>query len=209
MRGVAAAAGSTFVPGQVPVASRSDSARVVMSVVVPILARGVILRRPPVVALAERLDADRRAVRALQRLRRRYGPGPVRLRLPAREVAVVLSADHVREVLERSPETFVVSNLEKRGALSHFQPEGVLLSDGPVRSERRRFNEAVLDSARPVHQLLVAIVGKVREEADHITEAADAAGVLTWDDFIGSWWRMVRRVVLGDAAGDDGALTDE
>ena len=209
MTGVVPAAGARQVPGSVPVASRTASARILASVVAPILARGVILRRPRVVALAERLDADRRAVRALQRLRRRYGPGPVRLRLPARELAVMLSADHVREVLERSPETFVVSNLEKRGALSHFQPDGLLVSDGELRAERRRFNEAVLDTARPVHHLADAIVATVREEGQHVAEAADGAGVLTWDDFIVAWWRMVRRIVLGDAAADDATLTDE
>jgi hypothetical protein len=169
------------------VASRMDSTRVLTAVLLPILARGVLLRRPPVVAMAQWVDADRRAVRALQRLRRRYGAGPVRVRVPGRKVAVVLSPDHVHEVLARSPETFVVSNREKRGALSHFQPEGLLVSDGSLRAERRRFNEAVLDSHRPVHQLADAVVAKVRDEAQHLTEAAGAADVLTWDDFLASW----------------------
>jgi hypothetical protein len=112
--GAMPAEGSCRSAGPVPVASRLDSARVLASVVPPIVARGVPLRRPPIVAMAERVDADRRAVRSLQRLRRRYGPGPVRL--PAgRKVAVVLSPDQVHEVLDRPPETFVVSNLEKRG----------------------------------------------------------------------------------------------
>jgi hypothetical protein len=94
-------------------------------------------------------------------------------------------------------------------ALSHFQPEGVLVADGPLRAERRRFNEAVLDTRQPVHQLADAIVAKVREEAQRVADPADGAGALSWDDFAVGWWRMVRRVVLGDAAAGDDALTDE
>lgn len=47
----------------------------------PNIAKGPIVRRPSMVALAERLNLDRRAVRLLQRLRARYGPGPLMLRL--------------------------------------------------------------------------------------------------------------------------------
>jgi hypothetical protein len=43
-------------------------------VLAPLIARGVIVRRPRVVALEERLDADRREVRRLRRVRDRYGP---------------------------------------------------------------------------------------------------------------------------------------
>jgi hypothetical protein len=57
---------------------------------------------------------------------RRYGEDPIRLRLPA--------------------------NREKQAALSHFQPHGVLISHGQSRMGRRELNEAVLDTARPVHR---------------------------------------------------------
>jgi cytochrome P450 len=36
----------------------------------------------------------------------------------------------------------------------------------------------------------------------------DRVGTLTHDDLVGAWWRMVRRVVLGDAAADDHTVTD-
>jgi hypothetical protein len=76
-------------------ASTLDTTRVITTVVLPLAARGMLLRRPPVVALAERLDLDRRAVRLLQRLRARYGPGLLRLRVPGRSVALVLSPEGV------------------------------------------------------------------------------------------------------------------
>jgi cytochrome P450 len=188
-------------------ASTLDTTCVITTVVLPLAARGVLLRRPPVVALAERLDADRRAVRLLQRLRARYGPGPLRLCIPGRSVALVLSPEEVQQVLSRSPEPFAVANREKRGALSHFQPHGVLVSHGQLRADRRQVNEAVLDSHRPVHRLAEAIAAKVLEETRPcLTEAASRS--LGWDEFAVAWWRVVRRVVLGDAARNDHALTD-
>lgn len=196
------------VEGTAPRASVLDTLRVGTQVMLPLVARGVIVRRPRVVALAERLDTDRRAVRRLQQLRSRYGPGPLLLRVPARPVALVLSPDHVHRVLDESPEPFAVASLEKRAALSHFQPHGLLISQGGPRADRRRFNEAVLDTGRPVHGMAEALVAKVREETGAFLDAAERSGQLVWDDFAIGWWRMVRRVVLGDAARDDHEVTD-
>lgn len=90
--------------GTVPQASRIDTLRTVGRVLAPLVGRGLLLRRPPVVSMAERFDLDRRAVAQLRDLRERYGDGPLRLRLPWREVAVVLSAEDVHRVLQSSPE---------------------------------------------------------------------------------------------------------
>jgi hypothetical protein len=48
----------------------------------------------------------------------------------------------------------------------------------------------------------------IDEEARGIADAAAAAGLLTWDAFAAGWWRMVRRVVLGDSAREDAATTN-
>jgi hypothetical protein len=166
------------------------------------------VRRPRLLAVAQRVDADHRAVKLLQRLRVRYGPGPLRLRMPGREVALVLSPDHVQRILACSPEPFAVANREKRAALSQFQPQGALVSDGRARAQRRRVNEAVLDTYQSVHRLAAPITTKLREEAGHLLTAAGGTGELVWDDFGLAWWRAVRRVVLGDGARDDHELTD-
>ena len=97
------------------------------TVLAPIVAQGV-MRRPRMVALADRLEVDHRAGRVLARLRGRYGPGPLRLRVPGRSVALVLAPADVQRVLEGSPEPFAVASREKRGALRHFQPDGLLVS---------------------------------------------------------------------------------
>src|SRR3954471_2128945 len=188
--------------------SGRDTAGVMMDVVLPLFAQGVIARRPRVVALAERLDADRRGVGRIGALRDRYGPGPVLLRLPARDVALVLSPSDVQRVLVDEAEVFAPANREKRAALSHFQPEGVLISEGGERAARRAFNEAVLETHRPVHSLGDELVPRAREEARDIMEAARRAGALSWDSFAAGWWRLVRRVVLGDGARDDERPTE-
>ncbi|HXV91767.1 MAG TPA: cytochrome P450, partial [Pseudonocardia sp.] len=174
----------------------------------PVLAQGVIARRPGMVTLAARVDADRRAVRTVQRLRDRHGPGPVRLRIPGRRVTLLLSAEDVHRMLVESPEPFAPANLEKRGALGHFQPHGVLISHGRARAERRRFTEAVLDTGRPLHRFAERITAVVGEEAALLADEAAVSGVLDWDNVIRSWWRIVRRVVLGDPARDDHETTD-
>lgn len=200
--------GSELPQDQLPRASVRDTLGVVAGVLVPLVARGVIARRPRVVGMLDRLDADRFAVRRMQRLRARCGPGPVVLRLPGRTMALVLSPEHVHRVLDGSPGTFATANLEKRAALSHFQPHGVLISDASERSHRRPFNEAVLDEHEPMHGMAEQFTAKVRDEAAELRAQMRRTGVLTWDDFVIAWWRVVRRIVLGDAARDDHALTD-
>jgi hypothetical protein len=62
-----------------PRATVAETLGVLTDVVAPTLAKGALLRRPRVVAAAERMQFDRRAVRRMQRLRDRYGAGPLLL----------------------------------------------------------------------------------------------------------------------------------
>jgi cytochrome P450 len=192
----------------IPEASAADTARVLGKVLVPLMGRGLIVRRPPVVQMAEKLDLDRAAVQELQRLRARYGSGPVLLKLPARDIAVVLDPDDVHRILDGSPDPYGADTQEKKAALSHFQPEGVLPSSPEDRPERRRFNEQILDTPSPIHQLGEQLVATVREEAAELVAGAERTGQLTWDAFIEGWWRTVRRVIFGAGAREDHALTD-
>src|SRR3954452_18304586 len=89
-----------------PRATLRDTLGMLGGVVGPTVAKGPIIRRHAMVALAERLALDRRAIRRMQRLRDRYGPGPVMLRVPGQPRAVVLSPDHVRRVLQQTPQPF-------------------------------------------------------------------------------------------------------
>jgi cytochrome P450 len=185
-----------------------DTARIAAGVLAPLIAQGVLVRRPTAVALAERLGADRRAVRLLQRVRDRYGARVLPLRIPGRSLALVLTADDARRVLADTPDPFATDNREKTGALAHFQPDGVLISHGPQRIERRAFNEAALETDRPLHDLAGDFTTAVRAEAVPLAADAAATGHLTWDAFLPAWWRAVRRAFLGAGARDDDHLTD-
>jgi cytochrome P450 len=182
-----------------------DTIRCAGGVIAPILAQGVIRRRNRVVRLAQRLDADRRAAGLLTRLCERHGAGPLRLRLPGRSVAVLLDPADVERVLAGSPEPFALATTEKVAALRHFQPHGVIVSTGERRTDRRHYVETVLEADAPAHQLAGRVDFIAREEAGRLP----AGPALGWAAFDAMFARIVRRVVLGDAAGGDVRLTAE
>jgi cytochrome P450 len=186
-----------------------DTLRFAVDVILPTLAKGVIVRRPRVLALAEQFDFDARAVRRLQHLRHRYGTGPLRFRILGREIGVILAPRDVHRVLSETPEPFAAATREKVAALSHFEPKNVLLSQGAERVERRRYNEEVLDTARPVHHLAEHFIEVIAEENRYLRNALSVQPILTWEIFARTWFRIVRRVIFGDAAREDTELSRE
>lgn len=175
----------------------------------PSVAAGAVLRRKPVVKLLERTQADRRAIKRLRQLRHQFHGAPVLLDLKLRKMLVVTHPEDVAFVLNQSPTPFHPANVEKRKALSQFQPHGVLISPRRLRIERRAVNEAALDTAEPLHRLAAEFARVIDEEARDLTDRAQASGTLSAADFEITWWRMVRRLTLGDRARDDEAITDD
>jgi len=194
--------------GGLATAGLFDTAALAVDVLAPTFAKGVIVRRPKVVALAERLGLDQRGVRRMQKLHDKYGDGPLMLRLPIRKQAVLLAPEHVRRVLDQSPEPFSAASSEKRAALSHFEPQGALVSCGRERAERRRFNEEVLEHQRSVHHMVASFLPAVDDEAGRILASARDRGELDWDAFNAGWTRLVRRIVFGDGAAGDQEISD-
>ncbi|MEV7635388.1 cytochrome P450 [Pseudarthrobacter enclensis] len=192
-----------------PRAGVRDTAAFMMDVFFPTAAQGAIIRRPGMVALAERLGLDRRAVRRMQELDRTYPDGPLLLRLPLRKQAVVLRPGHLDAVLQQSPEPFSPASSEKRGALAHIEPRNVLVSTGTERSVRRALQEQALDTSSPVHRFADSFLPVIHEEAGSMLRSAGARGALDWEVFNESWQRAVRRVVFGDAAREDTELTEQ
>jgi cytochrome P450 len=187
-------------------ASTVDTVRVGFGVLLPLVAQGPVIRRALVTALAARHGWDRHAGRVLADLRRRYDGGPVLLRIPGRRVALVLRRDDVGRLLRQSPEPFAAATREKVAALGHFQPHGVLISTGEVRQRRRDFNETVLDTGQVMHRLAATIDRIVDDEIRALVET-DRPG-LGWPAFAATHDRIVRRIVLGDRAGNDTHLTE-
>jgi len=197
-------------PGSVtvPKAGLVDTLSIILNVFLPTIAKGVIIRRPGVLALADWLDLDRRAVRAMQRLRSEYGSGPVLLRVFGRSLAVVLDPRDVHRILAESPDPFATDTPEKASALAHFEPRGVLISRGSERVDRRRFNEQVLEAGRPVHRLGQEFLRVVESEAAGLRRhVRGQSNTLDWASFSDAWFRMVRRIIFGDRARNDHELS--
>ncbi len=172
------------------------------------IAAGVIARRRRVVRILERVQADTRAVTRMQALRREFGRGPVELVLPGRRILVVTDPEDVQRVLTQEPEPFHPANREKRKALQWFQPHGVLISAGPIRLERRVFNEDALDAKLDFHHLAPAFNEVIGQEMTEVAEHAIRDRQLDSDMFMRAWWRLVRRLTLGLRARDDEDITD-
>ena len=179
-----------------------DTLRVLGTVVAPTLATGVIKRRPRLMWLTERLGLDRRAVATMSRLRDCHGGAPVAIRVPGRSFVLPLSEVDAGRVLAGTPDPFTPATTEKRAALRHFQPHGVLISTGRERTRRRAFNEAALEPEHEFHSQAGRIADVVRAEIGTLRDDVD------WTEFNRVWWRVVRRIVLGDQARDDDELTD-
>jgi cytochrome P450 len=173
------------------------------------VAAGVIARRRPVVRMLEKLQADARAVQRMERLRREFGRGPVEIVIPGRRMVVVLDPEDVKRVLDKAPTPFHPASLEKRKALQWFQPHGVLISEGPIRQQRRAFNDVALESGWELHSLASSFVDVIAEEGSEVVAEATSRGHLDCAQFMTAWWRLVRRIALGDRSRDDESITDE
>jgi cytochrome P450 len=189
-------------------ASVAETLRVALEVALPTLAGGVIKRRPAAMAVAGKLQADRAGVKLLARLREKHDGRPLKLRVPGRSVELALAGEDVGTLLAGAPTPFSPSTVEKRAALGHFQPHGVLISDARDRPPRRRFTEAVLEPGRPLHELAAPFARAIADEAAVLLSEVTHDGELSWDAFNVAWWRLVRTVVLGRGARDDDTLTD-
>lgn len=190
-------------------AALPDVARLFGQVALPFVAAGAIARRRPVMRLLERLQADAATARQIPALRERCGDGPLPLRVFGRDLALVLLDEDVDTVLRTNADAFTAANREKTAALSPFQPNGVLISQGDLRARRRDVNEQALDTEQPMHHLAAPIARVIRDEADKLLRTSRATGSLDAAEFTLWWWRIVRRVVLGESARDDHELTDQ
>jgi cytochrome P450 len=190
-----------------PEATLAETFALLFGAIGPLLAKGLIVRRPRVVKLLARTGAEDGGVSLMARLRDKYGDGPLLLRLPFRRQALILSVPHLGRVLAGTPRPFAADTREKHAALAHFQPHGVLISSGAERAERRRFNERVLQSGCPIHGLAPVVMPQIAAAADRLGQEALAAGALDWTSFKTAWFRLVRQVLLGAEARDDEELT--
>jgi cytochrome P450 len=183
-----------------PDASLRESVEVLLTGLVPTLVRGLFSPRPRAQRWLTAIDADGRAVRVLSGVRRRHGGQGVRL-LKGRMV-VVWGADALQELLDDSATRFASDGGAKAKGMSHFQPEALTLSRGEEWRDRRAFADAVLRPDERLHPLAGHFLEIVADEAARLPR-----GELRWEHWEQLWDRITLRVVLGDRARDDQALT--
>lgn len=177
-------------------------------VLLPVLAGGTS-RGPLTLRAVERTGWERRGIERVRSLRERYGPDPLPFTVRGRTLALVLDPEDAHRVLSGTPESFAHVTRERCGAWARLQPHGAPGPDAPERARRRRFAEEVLDTPQPVHRMAERVTEIVRDEAGRLLRDGVRAGVLTWGTFDAAWWRVVRRLVLGDAAREDRTLIEQ
>ncbi|HEX7739733.1 MAG TPA: cytochrome P450, partial [Marmoricola sp.] len=159
-----------------------------------------------VASTAAKLPADHLAYRLSAGLAKKYGPDPYWVRVGAEEVLLLTHPDDIRIALGGSPDPFASDPEAKRKGMRAFQPDALTISRGNLWADRRRFAEAVLQTDRPVHKLARGFIAIALAEADALL-ATD--GPIAFADVDDAFSRITRRVVFGDAAADDTALTDQ
>jgi cytochrome P450 len=186
-------------------ASLVEGVRFTAQVGVPNVVQGLFRKRPGVVSTVGKLPADALAYRLVAGLAAKYGPDPFWVRVGGDEALLLTHPDDIHTVLGGSPSPFASDPDAKRKGMTAFQPTALTISRGDLWADRRAFAEAVLQTGSPLHSLASTFAAVAAEEAD----ALAAAGDLSFEAINAAFQRLTRRVVLGSAAADDTALTDQ
>lgn len=185
-----------------PHASVIEGVRFTAQVGVPNVIQGLFKKRELPTKVAGVARADLFAFTLVQGLVRKHGPGPFWIRVATDEALLLSDPADIEFVLGGSPDPFASDPPAKRAGMSAFQPDALTLSRGDLWRNRRDFAEAVLQTGKPLHSLALRMVKVAAQEAAGLT------GEIGYDDLNPAFQRLTRRVVLGDAAADDTALTD-
>lgn len=184
-----------------PEASLGESLRVVGLGIVPSLVRGLFTPRRRATKMLTALDADRRTASLLRSIRERHAGEGVRL-LGGR-IVVLWGTQAIRQVLDRSAYEYASDSGAKGKGMSHFQPDALTLSRGEDWEDRRKFTEDVLATADPLHPFADRFLAVVADEAEQLHVSGD----LAWAQLEELFDHITLRVVLGDRARGDQALT--
>lgn len=150
------------------------------------------------------IGADASAVELVAGLRRKYHSEYLYVSMLGTRSLLVLDADGIRHVLEHSPEIYADPKLKRKG-MSHFQPDALTISRGDDWRERRRFNEAVLDTGQ-LHRHGDAFLVLIRDETGASLQRAGAH--LAWPDIATLFERITLQIVFGRGFAEQSVLDD-
>jgi cytochrome P450 len=186
-------------------ASLLENARFNATVVVPNAIQGIFRRRRNAVRAATAANLDGHAVGLLEGMNRSYEGGPVWVKLVRDDALLLLDPADVARALEQSPDPFAADPEAKRKGMVHFQPDALTISRGAEWQSRRRFTEAVLGQVA-ADRVTEVVRDDVRDLIAGPVRAA--GGELRWEPWNRAIQRVTRRVILGDSAAGDWALTE-
>ncbi len=184
-------------------ASVVDGVRFTAQIGVPQVVLGLFKKRALPMKIASLAHADSQGFHLVQGLVEKNGPGPFLIRVATDEALLLHAPDDIEFVLGGSPDPFASDPDTKRKGMSAFQPDALTISRGDEWRNRRAFAESVLATGKPLHPLAPRFLEVVREAVAVLT-ALDA---VTWEDLNDVFQRVTRRVVLGERAAGDVALS--
>lgn len=186
-----------------PHASVIEGVRFTARIGVPNVLQGLFNKRELPTKVASAVGTDHLGYRLVAGLVKSYGPGPFYVRVAKDEALLVHSPEDLEFVLGGSPDPFASDPEPKKNGMSAFQPDALTISRGDLWAQRRQFADAVLEPGKPLHSLAKNFVKVAAETAGDL--AGQSVDYHTIDH---AFQRMTRRIVFGDHAADDTAMTD-
>ena len=186
-------------------ASAVDSIKFGLLNFVPYLLRGVFTKNRFWTFVFDAADSDAHLVKFCQQLRSKYRSDLIYVRMIGGKSLLVFSESGIRRVLNYSPSIYGDADLKAKG-MSHFQPNALTISQGEEWKDRRRFNEAVLNSDRGLHEYADAFMEAIKREVGF--SLGQIGRYFGWEDFDRLFKRIMLQVIFGTAARADSELPD-
>jgi cytochrome P450 len=179
-----------------------ETAQVAALILLPSYTQGLFTKRRFWVALWSRLNIDRFAIRLVSRLRSRHGKR-FSTRIGSTTTVILLDHEEIKEVLANSPNAYVDAE-SKHVGMSHFQPGALTISRGEEWKDRRRYNEAVLNTGRGVHEYANRFLEIVVDATSAMSNSAGDR--LRWRHFDELFSKIAAGVIFGIDARGGGPL---
>jgi cytochrome P450 len=186
-------------PKEIPTVSVLDSLRYNLGYVLPYYLRGIFTRSKFWFSFWTKVQRDPSAVKFVSHLRKKYGSKAFYIHMLATKSLLILDVNDIKRVLDRSPLVYGEAKLKRTG-MSHFQPNAVTISRGEAWTERRRFNEAVLDSGHSLHRYADYFLEVIRSETAVWQKSTGPQ--LSWTEFEDLFEKITLQITFGKGVSD-------
>src|SRR3954470_24912116 len=150
-------------PKTAPALSLIENIRFNLSYVLPYYLRGIFTRNHYWYKRWSQSNGDPLGLRFITAMRQKYQSDYLYLHLLTTKSLLVLDRTGIQHILDNSPYIYADAKLKREG-MSHFQPNAVTISRGEGWADRRRFNEAVLNSGHHLHAYAGSFLEIIRQE---------------------------------------------